>query len=145
MRISMGSSRSKNMDIATKLEEDPGKIDNLTQSVMYRQGTYMTSNNKSGKYSATVVVTPNYVLFTLKLPQYILPATVYGKTSDLLNPNHRWVLNSETLGSACGQYKVDRVVYFKGNRLVFSSTQKGIRMGFGKTFMSNTNLVLNKV
>jgi hypothetical protein len=110
-----------------------------------RQGTYMPSNNRSGKYSATVVVTPNYVLFTLKIPPYISPATVYGKASDLLNPDHKWVLNSETLGGACGKYKFNRVVYFKGNQLVFAGTQTGFDMDSGKTFNSTISWVLDKV
>jgi hypothetical protein len=152
----MGSVTSSHADdTATNLEGDPGHVDNPMQSsghvdnpmqsVMYRQGTYMPSNNKSGKYSATVVVTPSYVLFTIKLPPYILPATAYGKASDLLNPYHRWVLNSETLKGACGQYEFKRVVYFKGDRLVFSDKQKGIKMDYGKNFHVERDWVLVKV
>jgi hypothetical protein len=130
---------------STTLVGDPGQTDSSNQSVMYRQGTYMPSNNKSGKYKATVVVASRYVLFTLKFPPYVLPATVYGKASDLLNPNHRCVLNSEVLGGAYGKYKFDRVMYFNGNKLVFSSTQKKVATDSGKTLISNANWVLEKV
>jgi hypothetical protein len=70
---------------------------------------------------------------------------MYGKTRDLLNPYHIWVLNSETLRGMRGKYRFNRTVYFKGNQLVFSSKNQGVIMESRKTFMSNTLRVLDKV
>lgn len=150
----MGAKQSNEIQTpVANLVEDPMLINTLTVSnntitdsrVIHRQGTYMPVTDRSGKNIATVVVTPNFVLFTLKFPPYTSPATVYGNASDLLNPNHKWVLNSETLSGACGRYQFDRVVYFKGDRLIFEGTQKGVDMQSGKWFNQNITWVMEKV
>ena len=112
----------------------------------YRQGTYLGPGAKRrvGLYAASITVTPKLTLMVMFMGPEERPISVFFSTKDLMDINHRWVLNSEKLSGACGTYEFTRVVYFQGKNLVVSTRMEGVKMIPGKSFTGNETAVLKK-